>query len=294
MTGRRILVIGRTGQVAQALAERGACSPHSVHLAGRPQCDLTDPASLERALAAGPDVVVNAAAYTAVDAAETDREAAHRLNAEGPTRLAALCAASAIPLIHISTDYVFDGTLDRPYREDDPISPRSTYGRTKAEGEAGVAAAGGPALIVRTAWVYSPFARNFVRTMLRLAANGTPLRVVDDQLGNPTSALDLADALLALAERPRWDRPVDVLNVVSRGETTWYGLACAAFQAAGLEVDVTPIPTAQFPTAAERPANSRLVIDKARHRYGLKLPHWGDSLTEVVRRIRASDLSDRG
>lgn len=288
-----ILVIGRSGQVARAIAQRAPLTEGGpqVTCLGRPHCDLTDPSSLAAALSTvRPGVVVNAAAYTAVDAAEDDEAAAHALNAEGPGHLARLCAERGIPLIHLSTDYVFDGSADAPYREDDPVNPQSAYGRTKAAGEAAVADAGGKALIVRTAWVYSPFGRNFVATMLRLGASRSELRVVADQQGNPTNALDIADALLALSARHRaWPATPDILHLVGTGETTWHGFACAIFHEAGLSPVVHAITTAEFPTPASRPANSRLNTEKLASLYGLALPAWRKSLKPVVVRLTSLD-----
>ena len=283
----KILVIGRSGQVARALAERGGAA--EIHTAGRPEVDLTAPGTIARALdAAAPDVVVNAAAYTAVDAAESDEAAARALNAEGPGRLAERCAADGVPLIHISTDYVFDGTLDRPYREDDPIAPKSVYGRTKAEGEAAVRAAGGRHLIARTAWVYSPFGKNFVKTMLRLGAERDTLPVVDDQRGNPTSAADIADALLGLVDQAAaWPEGGEIVHVAGTGETTWRDFAEAITATLPHPPVVKGIATADYPTPARRPANSRLDTTRLKTRYGIELPRWEDSLKVVLARLAA-------
>ena len=283
----KILVIGRSGQVARALAERSGEA--EIHTAGRPEVDLTAPGTIARALdATRPDVVVNAAAYTAVDAAESDEAAARALNAEGPGRLAERCAADGVPLIHISTDYVFDGTLDRPYREDDPIAPKSVYGRTKAEGEAAVRAAGGRHLIARTAWVYSPFGKNFVKTMLRLGAERDRLTVVADQHGNPTSALDIADTLLALAHRHAdWPAEGETVHVAGTGEATWCDFARAIVATLPSPPEVEGIPTSAYPTPATRPANSRLDGTRLSQRYGLTLPPWPASLRVVLDRLAA-------
>ncbi|UOM37321.1 dTDP-4-dehydrorhamnose reductase [Acuticoccus sp. I52.16.1] len=293
----KILVIGRSGQVARALVERarverarvGHAGPDDVVALGRPEADLTRPESLARALErTAPEVVVNAAAYTAVDAAESDEAAAAALNAEGPGALAALCAAAAVPLIHISTDYVFDGTLERPYREDDPLAPASAYGRTKAAGEAAVRAAGGRHLIARTAWVYSPYGKNFVKTMLRLGAERDRLTVVNDQHGNPTSALDIADTLLALAHRhAAWPAGGEVVHVAGRGDTTWRDFAAAIVASLPAPPRVAGIPTSQYPTPARRPANSRLDTARLATRYGLTLPDWPTSLRVVLDRLAA-------
>lgn len=286
-----ILVVGRTGQLARALTERAPHKSAAIRCLGRPDIDLARPETLDRALRdMAPDIVINAAAYTAVDAAEAYEATATLFNAAAPGHLAHLAAARSVPLIHVSTDYVFDGTAARPYREDDPIAPASAYGRGKAAGEAAVHAAGGRALIVRTAWVYSPFGKNFVRTMLRLGATKPELRVVSDQRGNPTNALDLADALLDLAARAEdWPTRPDTLHAVSSTEATWHALAVASLCAAGLTTPVHAITTDAFPTPAQRPLNSCLDTAKLRERYALTLPAWQDSLPGVVARLRASD-----
>lgn len=285
-----VLVVGRTGQVATALVERAPHHGVRVTALGRPQLDLIDPDSVAAALAATrPDRVVNAAAYTAVDAAESDEAAAFALNATGPEHLARLCAEAEIPLVHLSTDYVFDGTLGRPYRESDPTAPQSVYGRSKEAGEVAVRAAGQRALVVRTAWVYAPFGRNFVRTMLRLGAERDHLRVVADQHGNPTSALDIADALLALcAAAPQWPHSPQLLHLAGSGEATWHALAQAIFSHAPFAPTVEAIATAAYPTPAPRPANSRLDCTRLARDYGLVLPDWRDSLGATVRRLLAT------
>lgn len=285
----RVLVIGRSGQVAQSLLERGAEAGVSVEAIGRPDADLARPETLENALArTEADMIINAAAYTAVDAAETDEDAAHALNAQGPGALARLCAVRKVPLIHISTDYVFDGTADRPYREDDPIAPRSAYGRTKADGEKAVADSGADALIVRTAWVYSPFGKNFVRTMLRVGAERDTLSVVADQRGNPTSALDIADALLGLAAaRASWPTGAHIVHLSGTGDATWHAFAEAIFEAADLSPTVNAISTSDYPTPAARPANSRLDNTRLREEFGISLPHWRESLPPIVARLLA-------
>ncbi|RAH96517.1 dTDP-4-dehydrorhamnose reductase [Acuticoccus sediminis] len=284
----KVLVIGHSGQVARALVERA--DGDTVTALGRPEIDLAAPDTLARAFdAATPDVVVNAAAYTAVDAAESDEDAARALNATGPGRLAERCAADGVPLIHISTDYVFDGTLDRPYREDDPIAPQSAYGRTKAEGEAAVRAAGGRTLVARTAWVYSPFGKNFVKTMLRVGAERDTLTVVADQHGNPTSALDIADALLALARQSAaWPDGGEIVHVAGRGDTTWCDFARAIVASLPEPPTVKAITTADYPTPATRPANSRLDGTRLAERYGIAMPHWTQSLDVVLARLAGS------
>jgi dTDP-4-dehydrorhamnose reductase len=288
-----ILVTGGSGQVATALAEAGG---DAVQVVGRPAFDFDRPATLDAAFrAAAPWLVVNAAAYTAVDAAEDDRDAAYRANRDGPATLAGLCVEAGIPFIHISTDYVFDGAKGAPYVETDPTSPTGVYGASKLAGEESVLAAGGKAIILRTAWVYSWTGRNFVRTMLRLGAERDRLRVVADQRGCPTTAADLADAILAIARRLRagWrDDYAGIFHAAGGGETTWHGLAVATFEEAARHgarpPAVEPISTTEYPTKAKRPADSRLNCDKLARVFGARLPPWRPSLARVIDRVFAS------
>lgn len=287
----RILITGRDGQVAQSLAERAA--GHELVFAARPDFDLADPASIERAVvAARPDLIVSAAAYTAVDKAEDEPERAMAVNGEGPGVLARAAARIDVPVIHLSTDYVFDGTLDRPYREDDPVGPIGVYGATKLAGERAVAASGARHVILRTAWVYSPFGANFVKTMLRLAADRDQLSVVEDQVGCPTSALDIADAILALAARWKDDSVHGgdaVYHLAGTGEANWADFARAVFAESvargGPSAEVTGIPASAYPTRARRPENSRLDCTRLAETFGYRAPDWGSSLHEVMARL---------
>jgi dTDP-4-dehydrorhamnose reductase len=263
---------------------------------GRPELDLADPKSLAAAIARErPDIVVNAAAYTAVDKAEAEPAVAHAINALGAEHVATACAASAIPIIHISTDYVFDGTKDGPYLEDDPIAPINVYGRTKLEGEQRVAKACERHLILRTAWVHSPWGVNFVKTMLRLATTRPNIGVVDDQKGSPTYAPHLAMIVLAIAARVTAD-PAGVrwgiYHAVGSGETSWFGFAREVFRRAAEQglpaAEVAAIATAAYPTPARRPANSRLNCDRLRLSFGLELPDWRLGARDCVARISAS------
>ncbi|MEM8854385.1 MAG: dTDP-4-dehydrorhamnose reductase [Pseudomonadota bacterium] len=290
MKGARTLVIGRSGQVARALVERAGAGADIVAL-GRPDIDLADGTGVSAAFDAHrPGLVVNAAAYTAVDTAESEPDAAHVLNAEAPGRLARLCAERDVPFIHLSTDYVFDGTADRPYRESDPIAPMGVYGKTKADGEAAVLAAGGRALVLRTAWVYSPFGKNFLKTMLRLGRERDLLRVVDDQHGNPTSALDIADGILALGRKAEdWPQAPTVFHMAGAGDATWCSFAREIFAVSSSSPCVEAITTADFPTPAKRPANSRLDCTALRERMGVMLPSWRDTLAEIVARVEQAD-----
>jgi dTDP-4-dehydrorhamnose reductase len=290
----RIAVTGSKGQVATSLIERAGKDVEVVAL-GRPAFALEDRrVVLGEIEAARPDVVINAAAYTAVDKAESEEDQAVRVNGEGAGHVAEAAARIGAPLLHISTDYVFDGALDRPYREEDPTGPTGAYGRSKLIGEKLVAEHCPDSAILRTAWVYSPFGANFVRTMLRLNETREEVGVVADQRGNPTSALDIADALLAIAQRIRSDSSPSlrgVFHVTGSGEATWADLAEAVFAAAhtcGRRLTrVKRITTAEYPTPARRPANSRLDNGKLRRLYGLALPEWRASVAECSARLIA-------
>jgi dTDP-4-dehydrorhamnose reductase len=288
----RVAVTGLHGQVVSSLIERGGSRAEIVAL-GRPELDLADAggvsAALERARC---DVIVNAAAYTAVDKAESEEDAAMRVNASGAGHVARSAAALGVPLLHISTDYVFDGALDRPYREDDSTGPTGVYGRSKLEGEKLVLAAHANAAILRTAWVYSPFGANFVKTMLRLGETREELGVVADQIGNPTSALDIADAVLTIAARIVADpSPAlrGVFHMTGQGEASWADLAEHIFAEAEKlgrkPVRINRITTADYPTPARRPANSRLDNSKLCRAYGVILPQWRDSVSDCVARL---------
>lgn len=289
----RVLITGREGQVARSLAER-APADWELLFAARPGFDLADPGSIESSVASfSPDLVISAAAYTAVDQAEDEPELAWAVNAEAPATLARTAHEAGAPIIHLSTDYVFDGTLDRPYSEADEVAPIGAYGRSKLAGEEGVRASAADHVILRTAWVYSPFGNNFVKTMLRLAAERDTLTVVEDQVGNPTSALDIAEAILAVAHK--WQRQGSIASgtyhFAGSGDTSWAGFAENIFDASGRHggpsARVQGIPSSQWPTKAMRPANSRLDCSKFVRTFGYTAPHWSISADEVVRRLVA-------
>ena len=289
----RIAVTGWTGQVVRAMLERVPVGMEVVALR-RPDLDLAVPGKVAPALrAARPDLIVNAAADTAVDQAESEPDLALRINGQAAGEAAQAAAILGIPVIQLSTDYVFDGKLDRPYREDDPTGPVSAYGRSKLAGEQAVAAATGDHAILRTAWIYSPFGRNFVRTMLALAERRSEIGVVADQHGNPTSALDIADGIFAVA-RNLISRPDDpslrgVFHLVASGEAVWADVAEAIFiereTRGAAPVTVKRIASADYPTPARRPANSRLDTGKLAEHHEVTLPHWRPSLQACVRRL---------
>jgi dTDP-4-dehydrorhamnose reductase len=289
----RITVTGQSGQVVLAMLER-APEGVTVTALGRPELDLARIETIAPAIAASrPDIVVNAAAFTAVDLAESEEATARLVNGTAAGEVARAAAALAIPVIQISTDYVFDGSLTRPYREDDPVGPISAYGRSKLAGEQAVAAATPDHAILRTAWVYSPFGKNFVRTMLRLAETRDAVGVVSDQRGCPTSALDIADAVFAVAQN-LLARPDDaglrgLFHMSAQGEASWADVAEAIFaeraRLGGSAVQVNRIATSDYPTPARRPANSRLDCSRLQQIHGVTLPEWLGSLQPCVQRL---------
>jgi dTDP-4-dehydrorhamnose reductase len=290
----RIAVTGKQGQVVSALIERGAAAGVEIVAVGRPELDLADRASILSALSSiRPDAVVSAAAYTAVDKAESEPDLAFAVNAEGPAAIAEITARLGIPIVHLSTDYVFPGDKPDAYVETDATGPTSIYGRSKLAGEERIAAANPNHAILRTAWVYSPFGANFVKTMLRLAESRDAINVVADQKGTPTSAFDIADAVIAIARRLAED--VDpslrgVFHLTGGGEATWADFAETIFvdlaAQGGKKVSVGRITTADYPTPAKRPANSRLSNEKLRQAYGIVLPDWKVSTQVVLDRLR--------
>ncbi len=292
-----ILVTGSTGQLGVALAEAAAPLGMTLDRVDRPAFDFDCPGSIAHVFAANaPALVVNTAAYTAVDAAEDDADAAFRANRDGPAELARLCEAAGIPLIHISTDYVFDGLKGAPYLETDATSPQGVYGASKLAGEAAVLAGCSRAVVVRTSWLFSPTGKNFVRTMLAAGQRTSQLRVVADQTGCPTSAQDLARAILAMAARLMgggWeDRYAGVYHAAGMGGTTWHELATATFEVAARHgaamPTLVPIATAEWPTRATRPPDSRLDCGRLAAVFGLRLPQWRDGLARTVEAIFAA------
>lgn len=290
----RAFVAGSNGQLARALVDCANATGERMLALGRPLLDLDRRVGEKRIRSFAPDVIINAAAYTAVDAAEGDSARAFAVNRDGAAWLAGIAARANIPFLHVSTDYVFDGTKTVPYTEDDLPNPQTAYGRTKHAGETAVLATYPSAIVFRTAWIYSAYGQNFVKTMLQLAHERDIVRVVNDQAGNPTSAHDLATAILDIARQvlQQNDRPRGVYHLAASGETTWFGFAQAIMRLAAAHgqrsVPVVPIATWEFPTAAKRPANSRLDCRKAYRDFGLRLPDWQDSIATTMTALLAS------
>ncbi len=291
----RLIISGWHGQIARALADEAMSSPDVQAFAiGRPALDVRDPRSIERAFAdVSPDLVINTAAYTAVDKAETEPDLAFLLNRDGARRFAEAAARRNVPIIHLSTHYVFDGMKSAPYAETDETRPTTIYGQSKLEGEEAVRQVNAKHIIVRTGWVYSATGRNFFTRVLDLASKSdTPLDIVDDQRGNPTYAPHFATLLLALARRllaeAHGDKAWGIYHVAAPGSPTWYEFAkeiCKNLENAKKEkVRVTPISTAQYPTLTIRPPNCTLDYKKFDETFSLRLPSWQDGVRELVNR----------
>ena len=287
----KLLVLGAGGQVGRELCRREWPAGYRLAAFDRGDVDITREDSIAAAMQRErPDMVINAAAYTAVDRAETEPDAAWAANCTGPGQLAAACREAAVPLIHISTDYVFDGGKAGPYREDDPVNPLGVYGKSKEAGDRAIREALPEHVILRTAWVYSAHGHNFVKTMLRLAGERPVLRVVADQTGSPTSAADIAAAIARVVQRiaggqGRWG----TYHFTGAGAVTWHGFAEAIFELAapwrGPPPRVEPITTADYPTPARRPANSVLDCRLIAETFGIIPRPWREALAEVIREL---------
>ena len=276
-----ILVFGKTGQVATELQRQA-----DVTALGRDQADLSDPQGCAAIIAdLKPSVVINAAAYTAVDKAEEDEATAQTINAASPGAMAGACTHLDIPFLHISTDYVFDGSGARAWQETDPVSPQNAYGRTKLAGEQAVRSTGARHVILRTAWVFSAHGANFVKTMLRLSETRDALSVVDDQIGGPTPAADIAATLLALADHMQDGAKGGTYHYAGAPHTSWAEFAEAIFAEAGRDVTVTGIPSSDYPTPATRPLNSRLDCAKLASDFGIRPADWKTGLRAVIEEL---------
>ena len=290
----RMVVTGREGQIVRCLAERASGTDIEIIALGRPELDLAGPGGdiVATIIRAGPDVIVSAAAYTQVDNAETDRDLAFAVNERGPRAIARAACETGVPLIHLSTDYVFDGRKPTPYAENDPTGPNGAYGASKLAGEQAVLAEHTDTVVLRTAWVYSPFGANFLKTMLRLAIDRDEVGVVADQRGNPSSAFDIADGIVSVARNlvASSDPALrGVFHMAGSGEATWADFAEGIFAASaacgGPTAAVRRIATSDYPTAATRPANSRLDCGRIARVHGVELPDWRNSVERVVAKL---------
>lgn len=278
----RIAVIGKSGQLARSLAHV-AGPTHELLFFGKEALDVTDATSVRKGLNSETfEVLINCSAYTAVDAAEDDKAGATALNVNAVNHLIDACRQKEAFLIHVSTDYVFDGSATRPYSEEDVCNPQSVYGHTKRAGEQLVLSSGLPSLVVRTSWLYSPFGKNFYKTIRQRLEAGAPLQVVNDQHGVPTSALDLARALLQLGERHQNIIKPELLHVSNTGLSTWYDFAVAIGKAVAPDQPISPVDSSAFKTKAKRPAYSVLSTKKLALRYTINMRHWFEALQEVV------------
>ena len=274
----KILMFGQTGQVATEVGRQA-----DVIALGRDVADLCNPDALRAAIAQHqPDVVLNTAAYTAVDRAEEEEDLAMAINGVAPGVMAAVCAVQAIPFLHVSTDYVFDGSGTAPWTPEDSVDPQNAYGRTKLAGEVAVRAAGGSHAILRTSWVFSAHGANFVKTMLRLGASRDALTVVSDQIGGPTPAADIAATLLQMARQMGDGQHGGTYHYTGAPAVSWADFAREIFTQAALNVVVTGIPTSEYPTPASRPLNSRMDCGSLAQDFAIAPPQWKDGLRSVL------------
>ncbi|MDV7141158.1 dTDP-4-dehydrorhamnose reductase [Tropicimonas sp. TH_r6] len=282
----KALLLGRDGQVATEFLRRAPAYGIEVEALEVPELDFTDPAGAA-ALVRGKDcdVIVNAAAYTAVDKAESDEKLAQLINADGPGAVARVAAEKSIPFLHISTDYVFDGSGEGRFTTEDPTGPLGVYGATKLDGERQVAEAGGWHAILRTSWVFSAHGGNFVKTMLRLGAERDKLTIVADQIGGPTAAADIAEALLTIAKAGP-EAEGGLFHFAGSPDASWADFAREIFTQAGLSCEVEGIPTSAYPTPATRPLNSRLDCSRLEQTHGIAQPDWKAALAEVLAELK--------
>lgn len=281
----RLLVFGRTGQVATELARRLPAGMTARFL-GRDGADLMDPGACAARIG-DCDAVVNAAAWTAVDRAEAEEAAATVVNGDAPAAMARACATQGLPFLHVSTDYVFDGAGDRPFRPEDPTGPLGAYGRSKLVGEIGVRDSGAQALVLRTSWVVSAHGTNFVKTMLRLGRERESLNVVADQIGGPTPAAAIADALIVAARAMAQGAPGGTYHFAGAPDTSWADFAREIMARAGLGCAIHDIPTSAYPTPARRPPNSRLDCSALERDFGIRRPDWRAGLDDILQELNA-------
>ena len=281
-----ILVFGKNGQVATELQARAGSAHEDMVFLGRDRADLSDPTACAAAIEVhAPSAVINAAAYTAVDKAEEEEALATVVNGETPGAMAKACAALGIPFLHVSTDYVFEGSGEAQWHETDPISPQNAYGRSKAAGEKAVLVAGGNAAILRTSWVFSAHGANFVKTMLRLSETRDELNIVDDQIGGPTPAGAIANALLTMVKPMQDGQKGGIYHFSGQPATSWKCFARETFALAGRDVKTGGIATADYPTPAKRPLNSRMDCSALAAGFGIEQPDWKAALAEIVKEL---------
>lgn len=277
-----VAVLGAAGQLGQAI--KFIAPKHSsitFFYADSSEADITDKNSLTAFFEkTKPDFCINAAAYTAVDKAESDAEIVHLINVTGAKNIAEVCKDFETTLLHISTDFVFDGTKNTPYTEEDETNPQSVYGATKRDGEVEIKRILDKHFIIRTSWLYSQFGNNFMKTMRRLAGERPSLNIVDDQTGSPTNAVDLAEALITIVLSD--SKKYGIYHYSNAGETTWFGFACEIFNQNNVEVELHPIPTSGYPVPAVRPAYSVMDTTKLRSVFGIEIDHWKTALTKTV------------
>lgn len=274
----KIIVIGKTGQLAQELAR---LAPYQVNCLGRNEVDLLNCENVYTRLQEHkPNAVINASAYTAVDRAEQETTEAYNLNAKGVENLGKVCAELGIPFVHVSTDFVFDGKSSTPYKETDSANPIGVYGSTKYQGEQLLLQVNPKVIIIRTSWVYGIFGQNFMKTMIRLSQERSELGVVNDQWGSPTSSKELAKGILHAVQHPEWIP--GIYHFSNSGTTTWFEFASTILELTEAKTIVKPITTNQYPTPAKRPKFSKLDTAKWESTYGYTIPHWKDSLKEIL------------
>lgn len=289
----KVLITGANGQLGRELFRSGQTADFKIHCLNRQQLDITNESRVQQVFERiSPSLVINAAAYTHVDRAEKESDLAFAVNKSGPAYLARYCADHHLAFIHISTDYVFDGTKGQPYQEDDPIAPLGVYGQSKAQGEAAIRSILSNHIIVRTSWLYGVYGHNFVKTMLSLATAKTDLRVVDDQFGSPTSAADLAKAVLTIARKISADEEVEwgTYHYCGKGVTSWHGLAEKTIELARPYTaiktrQVEAITTAEWPTATKRPPYSVLDCTRIKNQFEIETEPWQESLKHAIARI---------
>ena len=287
----KILITGAQGQVGKELVSIATNKDYNVIAAGRVELDVTQLKSVEEYIASKtPDIIINAAAYTAVDKAEEESDSAYAINRDGAGNLAAVCTKLNIPLLHISTDYVFDGSSTKPYSKTDTVSPLGVYGLSKWQGEEAIRNQLDAYIILRVAWVFGAQGNNFVKTMLRLAKDRDELNVVADQFGGPTPAKQIAETLITLVDRFKKEKTLQwgTYHYCGSEKTSWYDLAKEIFKQAyekGIlkkEMKVNPITTEQYPTPAKRPKNSMMDCSKIKNTFGIDMPNWKKSLNDVI------------